>query len=151
VPCRCRGHHGDGNWEWYDSMTTYFDFGLDADGDLEVSDIGELTLLTGKALVAQRLKCRFASIQGEWFYDSSWGIDYTNQIFVRAPNFATVRLLLLDQVTECPGVRQVTKFELDYDKVTSELSLDLEVLTDEGETLAATAEQADGAYFLLLF
>lgn len=132
-------------------MTTYFDFQLDTDGDLAYSNIGQFTQITGQYLVAQRLKCRFGSVLGDWVYDSTWGIDYINQIFVKNPNFSKVRAILIEEVVNCPGVRLVKQFDLEYDQVTSKLYLTLEVLTDEGVVISAVGEQSSGAYFLLLF
>lgn len=100
------------------------DFALDAFGALDLST-NDFRLLTGADAVAQHLEFRLAFFQGEWFRDQRIGIPYLQQIFaVKNPNLVAIRGVFRIAITTTPGVEQLERIDLTFDRSTRELRLD---------------------------
>lgn len=118
---------------------------LDTNGDLDLGG----DLLTGAALVQQRLTLRFQSILGDWFLDTSFGVDYFNA-FGAGVRFSYIEGMLKTIINDTPGVVSLVSFDLSYNATTSRLYLEFEVTT-ASETLAASADAGDAEAFILLW
>jgi hypothetical protein len=111
--------------------------------DLEFSDEGQLQLVDGAELVAQRLTYRLRTHVNEWLLDVTMGLDYRGNILIKAVDLGLVRAEILVLLQTCPGVQRVTQLDLDHDTAARHLDVTFAVLTDEGDTLIATAEGDD--------
>lgn len=98
------------------------DFKLDAFGDLDLST-NDLVLLEGADAIAQHLLLRLNIFQGEWFLDQRIGIPYYEQILIKSPNLIAVRGIFRQAITSTPGVEQLERIDLDFDRSRRELSL----------------------------
>ncbi len=105
-------------------------FKLNNSGDLDVST-GALQVLSGGSEIAQKIGIRLQFFRGEWSLDTTVGIPYfQNLLGVKNPNMSTVRSLLLEAITSCPGVSSVSNFSLSYDGATRALSVSFQATTD---------------------
>lgn len=127
-----------------------FDLKLDAlTNDLAFDGRGNIALVSGAELVAQRLRYRLNTQLGEWSFDLRLGVDYRNTVMQKAPDLGAVRAAFIAAIATTAGVVAVEFFELSLSG--RRLSVRFAVLTNEGLTLEATGETPDtGAVALLL-
>ncbi len=105
-------------------------FLLTSSGDLDISK-GRLQIVSNGTEIAQKIAIRLQFFRGEWSLDTSVGIPYfQNLLGVKNPNLSTVRSLLLEAITSCPGVASVTNFTLSLDNNTRTLSVSFQATTD---------------------
>ncbi len=65
--------------------------------------------------IAQAISIRLKTLAGEWFLDTTIGIPYFTEILGKKRNDRFLRHLLLSQIENTPGVRQITDFKADQD------------------------------------
>lgn len=65
--------------------------------------------------VAQNLAIRLRFIRGEWYLNILAGVPYYQYFFIKDPNQIQVESFLMDEIANTPEVREITKFESDYD------------------------------------
>ncbi len=104
---------------------------LGSDGDLVISK-GQLQLVPKLESIAQAVQCRLRLFQGEWFLDTSIGVPYLQQVFVKGPNLPLVRSLLRKTILETPGVRAVQSLTFDFDRASRNGSGTFTASTDLG-------------------
>ena len=83
-------------------MTTFFDIELGADGDL----LPVNQLISGDALIRQRILNRLRTFTLDWFLDTSVGIDYLGFISVKTPVEVITEAMRVE-ISEVPGVASV--------------------------------------------
>ena len=88
--------------------------------------------------VRQLLRTRLRRFLGEWFLDTRLGVAYFRDVLIHAPNMSVIRALFMKEVSETPGVANVTKLELNWDTPTRLLNVELAVALDTGELLELT-------------
>lgn len=108
------------------------DLKLSATHDLAFKD-GKLLLTDGASQRAQQIKIALLTFLGEWEFDTSIGIPYLEQILVKSPNKFRVEAILRKKILAVQGVRSITSFELDIDRVNRSLSVHFSAETDEGK------------------
>jgi len=109
------------------------DLALDATtGDFLLSS-GDAYLTTEYAAIAQDIRLRLRFFRGEWLLDTDAGVPYFQSIMVKAPNLAIIRSVLADEIEKAPGVKSITRLELDFDRASRELTVTGSVNTDLGE------------------
>lgn len=101
-------------------------------GALELDDSGQLVLVENQDEVKQFLIQKLRAFRGEWFLDITLGVPYYESILVKNPNPTLIEALLVDEILATPGTLEILEFELDLDKATRELSLNLKVLGEDG-------------------
>ncbi len=101
-------------------------------GDLELSAARDLQIVTGIDAIAQHLRIRFNFFFGEWFLNRLLGVPWFEEVLVKAPDLNVVQSLLRDVILTTPGVLEITRFVIDFDGVTRQLSLDFDANTTEG-------------------
>lgn len=72
-------------------------------------------------------------ILGEWFLDTSQGLPYFTQIFVKNPNPVVVDAVFKRPVIEDPAVLQLRSFTLDLDTEIRVLTVTFNAMTTDGE------------------
>lgn len=110
------------------------DFKLDEFGDLDLSS-GDIEIVRGADAIAQHLKIRLRSVRGNWFLDQRVGLPYFKQILVKSPNLIAVRSIFRAAITSTPGVIELQRFDLSFDRSTRILLLNFSALLD-GEDAA---------------
>ena len=111
-------------------MTT--DLKLSSTHDLLLKD-GKLLLTEGASQRAQQIKIALLTFLGEWEFDTSIGIPYLEQILVKTPNKFRVEAILRKKILAVQGVRRITAFGLDINRITRSLSVHFVAETDEGK------------------
>jgi hypothetical protein len=118
------------------------DFALVAETDADnpvVGDLlierGEFVFVTGGDAVAQEVRVRLAWWRGEWFLDLRQGIPYVEQLLGHGVSEATIRAVLRAEIEAVPGVSRVTAFDIESNRATRHTTVDVEILTTEGEAL----------------
>ncbi len=101
-------------------------------GDLEIGSDGDLIIVDGIDAIAQHLRIRFQFFLGEWFLNRLLGVPYFEEILRKAPDLNVVQSIFRDVILTTPGVLEITKFLVDFDGVTRQLSLDFDANTTEG-------------------
>ena len=115
------------------------DLTLDANHDLDLTD-EQLNLVSGPNATAQKLKIRLQLIKGEYALDTDVGIPYFQKILVKNPDLQVVRGLYRRAITSCPGVKELTQFELTVDGRTRTATLIFTVIDENDETITYTEE-----------
>lgn len=111
------------------------DFALDSvTNDLDLST-GDLRFVTGADAVAQHLLVRLRLFHGEWFYDLRVGIPYYEQILLKNPNLVAITGIFRQAIASTPGVDELQRIDLDFDRAARTLSLDFTAQL-EGEDVA---------------
>lgn len=111
-------------------MTT--DLKLSSTHDLLLKD-GKLLLTEGASQRAQQIKIALLTFFGEWEFDTSIGIPYLEQILVKTPNKFRVEAILRKKILAVQGVRSITSFSLDIDRINRSLSVHFAAETAEGK------------------
>jgi hypothetical protein len=113
-----------------------FDLHLSDAHDVYLDETGNLALVTGPDLVAQRLDISLNTHLGEWLLDTSFGVDYRGQILVKNPDFTVIRSVFADVITGTDGVSDLLQLDLDTDDQRG-LLVDFRVLTTDADILEA--------------
>lgn len=98
---------------------------------------GDFTFTSDLEAIRQAVQIRCQTFLGEWFLDLDAGIPYFQNVFVKSPNVAAIRQVFKSKIESVPGVLEVTKLDLDYNRSTRQLRIDFAANTDFGE-LAGT-------------
>ena len=81
--------------------------------------------------LAQRLKIKLLTFYGEWFLDSTEGIDYYGSIFGKNRSKQAIDTLFMNKILEEDDVTAISSFESSINKETREYSLSFSVLTTD--------------------
>ena len=110
--------------------------------DLNTNDLlivgGDLQIATGTDAIAQRLQQSLQLWLGEWFLDTTRGVPYRQQVFVKNPNLDIIQADLVIAATNVPGVVQVTGVSFDFDSTSRTLSVEMEVQDSNGQTITVS-------------
>ena len=97
------------------------DLGLTENHDLRIVN-GDLVMVSGSAAIAQHIKQRLLAILGEWFLDQSVGLPWFDTILGKYRSLDVVEALIRTQITETPGVEELTSFSLSVDENTERVA-----------------------------
>ena len=92
----------------------------------------QLTQTESESL-AQRLKIKLLSYQGDWFLDQTEGIPYYQSILGKPRAKETIDAIFKSAILEEPEVIQIKSFESSLDNVNRIYSLDFIVLSENGQ------------------
>lgn len=101
---------------------------LDRDGDLKVSETGDISLTES---VRQAIIIRLRWFLGEWRLGPGNGLDYWGTVLVKNPNLVKIRQAIRDEVMSVDEVTAVNDVRLDYDVKGRTLTVHFEAVTDE--------------------
>lgn len=77
--------------------------------------------------VAQRLKILLQTFAGEWFWDTSYGVDYWGKILGKKTSKVRVDLLLQQAILSEPGVREIVTFDSTFNNRVYSLTFSVRV------------------------
>ena len=86
----------------------------------------------------QKIEAVLSVFQNEWFLDRSKGIPYYQDILKKEADLDDISNIFYIAITDIPGVKEVLKFEFDYNNNTREYSLEFEVEVDSGEIVTGS-------------
>ena len=113
------------------------DIKLDEDGDIYLVNGDAQTTSIGAEDLAQRLRIRLNTFQGEWFMDNTLGIDWWNRVMGKNRSKMAVDALIQDAILKEPDALQIVSY-------TSSIS------TDRVQLLIPRQGLKMGLYLLLL-
>lgn len=124
-------------------MATIRDLKLDPDtGDLVVEN-GDLVLIDDADVVAQMLRLKLRTVLGEWFLDTTSGVDYFRKILRKGVQQSAVESELRSAIVSVPHVEALRRFDAEYDEGARRFRLDFVVQTDLGDvSLSVTVPPA---------
>lgn len=107
--------------------------------DLYLDNNGQIatTSTPGDDLI-QRVKCRLLTYQGECFLNRDVGVPYFSEVLKKQPDLGRVRALLLSEVLSVPGVKKVTKFDIQFLSDQREFKLFFTVTDLDGNTTSGS-------------
>jgi len=113
--------------------------------DIKLDDNGDITLTSGESSVtsigaedlAQRIRIRLNTFQGEWFMDNTLGVDWWNRVFGKNRSKAAVDALLQEQILKEPDALQILSYSSSI-STDRKFSCSFKVRTENG---AITATQ----------
>jgi hypothetical protein len=120
-------------------ITDPIDLALDTSGDVVVTK-GELSFTSGLEGVAQGVRQRLLTFQGEWFLDLDHGVPYFENILGQRFDETAVRVAFAEAITSTPGVNRLLKLVTEFNRSNRLLSVTWEANTIFGNTPADTLE-----------
>lgn len=106
------------------------DLQIDADGVLVISG-SDLTLVEGEEEIVQSVRIRLRTFLGEWFLDTTEGLDYFGKIVGKRRNAAERRREIQRVILATQGVDSIETYTETENGTTIEIYV--EVLTTEGK------------------
>lgn len=91
-----------------------------------------MSLNSDREALRQHLEVKFQIFLGEWFLDTSVGVPYFEEVFVKRASFVVVQQVLKEVISTTNGVKSITRFEFDYDNPTRQAVLSFDVDTIYG-------------------
>lgn len=104
------------------------DIMLDADGDLAVSETGDISLTQS---VRQAILIRLRWFLTEWRLGPGIGLDYWGTILVKNPNIVKIRQAIRNEILTVEEVKAVNDVRIAYDAKTRRAVITYEAVTDE--------------------
>jgi hypothetical protein len=104
------------------------DFLLDASGDLDMTN-GDITQAPS---IVQAIQKKLRLIKGEWFADTSAGVPYYEEVWIKNPVPEHLEQIFKDAILSVEGVNSVVSLDLDYDNETRTLTVTFEADTVDG-------------------
>ena len=89
------------------------DIKLSKNGDLDVSDIGDISLTQS---IRQAVAIRLKWIYDEWRLGPELGFGWFEDVFVKNPNIERIRMLVRNEIAQVEGIKNVTVTDVVYDK-----------------------------------
>lgn len=100
----------------------------------------DLVLIDEAEQITQNLLIRLKFFLGEWFFDTTQGIPYYEQLFIKSPNRISVDSILKDEIQQTEGIAKILSYESEYDASQRIFSVKFEVETISGEILRVEDE-----------
>jgi len=101
--------------------------------DLDFSN-NVLEIVSGSGYLKQKLKIVLRFFFAEWFLDTTIGIKFWEEIFVKSPNLTLIDSLFKVAIIEVPGVDQITAYDSIFSNdINRRLTITFTVSTDYGE------------------
>jgi hypothetical protein len=111
---------------------TMVDIKLDRDThDLDIVE-NDIVLVTEEDEYYQNLKIRLQTIYGEWFLDTTEGVKYYEEIWIKNPNLNNIEALLKATILETENTVSIIKFEINLVATTRILEVDFTVQSTYG-------------------
>lgn len=106
------------------------DIMLNADGDLAVSPLGDISVIDS---VRQAVIVRLKWIAGEWRFAPDLGFPWFEEVFVKNPNIPKIKSLIRSEILKVEGVTSATVTSAIYNRADRTLKVRF-VCTVEEET-----------------
>jgi len=110
---------------------------LDSNNDM-FADNGAIRRVVGGAQVVQHVRSRLLTYYGEWFLDTTAGVPYFEEVFIKPANLANVESLIKQTILQTEGVATLDSFELIFESNTRKLEVIFSATTDDGTAINST-------------
>lgn len=105
------------------------------DGDLLVTPEGDLVLATTKLeLARQSVLVSLTTILGEWFLDTTEGVDWIG-VLSRRNNKVEVDLAIKKAIKESSYITRIIEYNTEFNRATNKYSVSFKALVETGEVL----------------
>ena len=101
--------------------------------DIVVED-GDVVLIEDADVVAQQLRIRLRRQAGEWFLNTTSGVDYLGDVF---PKGGAREAAIRRAIESSPYVAGLSQFSAEYDGATRSLSIEFIAMTEFGTVSVA--------------
>lgn len=112
------------------------DIKLDEDGDISLVNGDAQTTSIGAEDLAQRLRIRLNTFQGEWFMDNTLGIDWWNRVMGKNRSKMAVDALIQDAILKEPDALQIVSYTSSI-STDRKFSCSFRVRTEDGAVSSA--------------
>lgn len=102
---------------------------LTPDGDLEISDTGDIALTNS---VRQAVKIRLQWYFKEWRFAPEYGVPYLEEVFVKNPNVERIKMIVREEAVSVDEVLDARNVKVEIDKRTRKVVIGLDIVTEEG-------------------
>lgn len=109
-------------------------FKLDDKGDVVIKD-GKITMVDGNELLKQTIRTVLGTNQGEWFLNTSEGLNYGN-ILTKNPDFDVIRNEIISGLKQVDSSLKLAKFDYNFDKQSRKLVVKFTAQDQDGETVS---------------
>lgn len=100
--------------------------------DLYLTPRADMQLIDGAEQIAQQIEVTLKTLVGEWFLNTDFGVPYFESILVKSPSRSTIESILRSKIKDVPGVRNVTRMNIEIDRKIRHLRVDFDADTVEG-------------------
>lgn len=113
-------------------------------GLARIAPTGDLDLAGGRRFVrdrdyiAQKIRQRLLFFRGEWYKDTTLGVPWIQQVFVKNPSLEVIRGLVRTAILAVPGVTSCPTCTIDYDRATRSATITFVCVYGQGQTLEDT-------------
>lgn len=97
-----------------------FDVKLDCNGDIEVSENGDISITNS---VRQQALIRLRWIYDEWRLGPELGFPWFKDVFVKNPNVERIRMLIRSEIAKIENIKNVVVTDVKVDKDTRTLAV----------------------------
>lgn len=94
----------------------------------------DFVLVDGIEELVQNLKIRLWFFLQEWFLDTSEGVPFYEDIFVKNPDLNAVSSIIKDRIMSTDGITEIKNFELEYNSSQRTCEVVFEVDTIYGKS-----------------
>jgi len=105
--------------------------------------VHDIVIVDGKASLTggldQRVDCVLRTFLGEFWLDPSHGVPYFEDLLVKNPSLSVIRQALLVVVQGVPGVTEVTRLDVTFDRLLRILRVSFD-LKGTDETVSGISE-----------
>lgn len=106
------------------------DFLLDRNGDLVVSDLGDLSLVDS---IKQAVTVRLRWIYHEWKFAPEYGLPWFEEIFVKNPDVLRIKSIVRNEIVKVAGVNDARVTSVSYDAAARKASFAYSIFVGETE------------------
>jgi hypothetical protein len=106
---------------------------LDLDQSLTLTDSGDLLLVSGDNALAQRLVSRTSTQEGEWPFDTRYGMPWLFSVLGQKADSAGARAILAQKLQADPDVSAVDRIDFTFDSTTRVASISVSVRSISGD------------------
>lgn len=106
---------------------------LDSNNNL-IIESGKIKLVEDGAEVVQKVRSNLLFYLGEWFLDTTKGVPYFEQVFIKPVNLANVESIFKSAIINTTGVARLINFAMDFEGGKSRklsLAFEAETIYDE--------------------
>lgn len=107
---------------------------LNENGDLLIQD-NNIQMINDSNLLCQTIKTALNTKKGEWFFNTSLGLNFDNILGKHTINNAYLQHEIEQVLVQVDDTLTITKFEYEYDKQTRVLKIHFTAVNESGESV----------------
>jgi hypothetical protein len=105
-----------------------FDIALDCNGDIAVSETGDISLTAG---IRQAVIIRLRWFLDEWRFAPQFGMPYFEEILVKNPDIERIKVIIREECLTVDGVKDITDITVTFDTHSRKVGFRFNIITAE--------------------